>query len=1408
MRNLKLLIICFSVLLLGGSTILTAIPLNLTEFSTEIDSNTAIPSLSDEKKDIFDEQSPVDISSVKPTFAVQDIVPEPTINITDVTEHSMSLTGHGTDTLRFSMQFRPAQTAYYSANVWVNTNNSANREQIGQEDSWYGTVTGGTVTVMTFDFCGYFIRDKGVDGPYAIYMNFEKDNGSMYTIYNDHNILNTTNYLATDFHKFPVIPDEGGITNTSVDADGNDLYEWIEINIPVTVTIPGNYKFWGYLDYDSSKTIKFLTTGSHTVIIRFAGWHFRSMSPGSLFFDMTIQHWDYPSYSFYNEANIYSIASVDASIFDNPPLKITNYFYEQPLDTDESGYYDTFHVTVTLNITRNEPGYFNLWSSLYINDTAQYIDDNNVYINSFDEQGLFNFTFEYEGPDIYFSGITFDNFLVSNFYGYYYHRVDDFSDGSNFPDQWITSQTYSSSEFDGPGAQLTHIFNDYGEDTDSDGLYNNLIVDVQVNVTKPGSYQVSSWIEENDTQINIDWASNTEYLDVGIRWITLVFEGLEFYESDLNDNIKFESLTLFDNNLNGASVDNNNSAVLSHYLFSEFDPPKVKLTGIYADTPIGFKGNYTGIKIQVEIIVNQTGRYRVEGRIGNPITGNDRYTESESYYTGTGKVSMNLTFSESQWFWSQRMNTTYLLEYVRIEEVDDSENHVWTWDEENNAFGTDLIYNSTDFAAPIAYFTGNFVEGKRDLDSDGFYDLFVISVEVEATESVYVELEGELDTGTKNNWYYNDTALDIGYNWIELVFSSLILYETYGNFSYIMNFNLYKQEGEYLFLDGHYNYITAYYNYSNWDPHSIELTGNFFDVGVDSDSNGKYNFIELKIEVNVLEIGTYRLYGYIYAQMTGGNSFYFNWDFDSLGIGLQNLTFQISHNWVHSKDDGDSFFISYMYLYKENPGYDDVEQDYDGTDRYFANTYYQDEFELPDAFVIDIIDDYGVDIDNDSLFDFYYVVFQINVTIPEFDMRLYTRIEEQVTEKYITDEYYYVYDLPIGIHNITVEYEGLAFYDSNFTQGAFISEYTLYNSYDWIALKEKYDFDWKLTNAMNWTQFTDTPPNYIRITDISPSSHEIFERDESIHFSVWINKFGTAKIAEVYVEVTIDNAYYNTWYLTYEYGDSQETWATSIHLDKGGLWQFEVTAKDYDGNKDKATASCYVLGGPIFFTFSANTSSLMADEAVYFEVDVWDEDGIQNLTLHIEGKSGGYPLSHIGNASIGELWSVTVTFETVGQYSVYVLGFDMNGTSSISNSLTIYVNEGPRIISVDVSPSTTVDIGTEVTFTVVVEKTNAIITSVTLEVQDEDDIYYLEALEESARTTYDITFIGTFTPKKSGRHVCTIIVLTTKNQQSNHEVILRVEGEREDLQIAPGFELIAVLGVLIVLPLARKKYNK
>ena len=1529
MKKLKIFFLTLNLLLIGGSTAIMITSLESRYFiSTDnVMSNTISPLKGD--PDLI--TTSVQTLPTKPPLSIQDI-PESTVEIFYFTDHKMDLRGHGDDTVRFNMKFRSTteRTRFYGyAQLWDGLQTTA----ISLEAYWNAWVDPNTNTTASFDISGYEIRESGINGPYSVRLRFYKENDTTTTIYDSEFIHTTQTYSYTDFQAKPTI----GVTASVIDRDLNGYYEWINVYVSLNnIIIPDSYYLSGTIEgggvSEDACNTTYLTAGSHTVLLKFAAWDFQGMSGVDIIniTNLYIRHDTTPSYQIFSGQPVnYIIGSYASSHFDTPPLELTGNYWEAGYDFDGNGKFNYYRVVVEVNKLRVEDATFYFYVDLY-NSTNYYFDETSTNSMKLDSIGLENVTIDFNGILIYKSGIINSNFTVKGFDGYISHRSDigwNWADRFTLSDEFTTTNTYDYTEFEGPGAYLTHNFNDYGLDTDSDGLFNVVVLEVEVNVLAEGDYYLGGWIEFSSNYDNIAHASTSVHLEQGTQWVSLQYDGISFFLMAVNEVVKIGSFVL-EGGTPQTQLDNNNTAILSYYLFTDFDPPKARFTGIYSDTvaDVNSDGLWDELKISVEIEFNQTGRYKVHGALKNQLSGQNLEVSIIQEVLAVGTISFVLTFP-SDWIWSQHTTTTYLLDNVYIDEVDVYNNYIRQWDYRDDPFTTDTLYNSDEFSPPPVTFTGFFDESLDDLDSDGKSDFIQIKVEIEVTQALpfNIRVMGSLyidgDSFSNSHYLYD---LEVGTHSVNLRWSTIKMYETLTSQPYTVDFYLDRTDN-WVRLDSCLDYETTHYAYTQFDAPSAEFTGNIFDSGVDTDipSNGRFDYIELSFEVNVLEAGQYRIYGCLYADEggenfyfstsdgtvslypgvqsltvevdyywflghssgcslyigyvylyryvdtygdllieyneedhylsrsynhdefeippialsdnisydygvdtdasgtfdylelvievnvteagtfyfygnvycdSGGNSFNFHSDHMSLGVGLHNISFEIDIAWVRGHEDGSAFYIGEIYLYEYvSAEGKDYQRGFLNTEQYFSRIYHHHDFDPPDVFVARVVEFYPVDFDIDGYYDVYRVVYEVNVTVPSVDLYVYSVLEEYNTGNYITSASTNLYDLTFGLHNVSIDFRGDEIYSSGFTHGLQLSYYELSRS------------DGKLLDA----NYTSTPLTFLYIyTDFNPgyfSSIEIYaiaaieDQFGQVTVNVTIYRYSSELVDMVQVETEYGRFDMSRIYIVGNY----EVWTYTYSPSSIDTYQFVVYAY---GNQGSEVSKEYpTTGRPEIRSFTMNaTLPITVGGVIHFEALVRHPDGIAEVTLHTLGSV--FSMDYVESSGLGELWDLEVTFYQEGEYTAFIIVKDVNGVTSRSDSLDIIVNEGSVIENVDISPGTEVNIDEEITFTIEIQKSDAIITSVTLEIIDDRDNDYLIPLEMTRETSTLEIYEGSYTPTRAGTYECTIRVLNTKNQQSKYKVTIEVRTER-DITGAPGFELVVALGILVILPLTRKKWN-
>lgn len=195
----------------------------------------------------------------------------------------------------------------------------------------------------------------------------------------------------------------------------------------------------------------------------------------------------------------------------------------------------------------------------------------------------------------------------------------------------------------------------------------------------------------------------------------------------------------------------------------------------------------------------------------------------------------------------------------------------------------------------------------------------------------------------------------------------------------------------------------------NAQPAVANLRGNIFDSGVDMDSDGTFDSLEISVEINVTSPGIFivEIYGledstYNYIDVWGENYTY-------LDVGAQNVSIHLDGPRIYASGVNPITVVS-IYLYDEYHNY--LDHLYDVS---LSREYLYTEFDLPPASFTGIIYDDGVDTDMDGTFDFLQVGVEVNVsTAGAFIVEIYGLYDS--TYNYISVyEQNYTY-LDVGIH--------------------------------------------------------------------------------------------------------------------------------------------------------------------------------------------------------------------------------------------------------------------------------------------------------------------------------------------------------------------------------------------------------
>jgi hypothetical protein len=398
---------------------------------------------------------------------------------------------------------------------------------------------------------------------------------------------------------------------------------------------------------------------------------------------------------------------------------------------------------------------------------------------------------------------------------------------------WYLDQT------GGVQAEFTGNYYDYGIDTDGDGLYDYLILEVEVNVTAAGNYTLIGGLEGADYTL---WTVSSGYLGVGVQTIVLNFDGLEIRQHR-EDGPYPISLTIE----SGFSLEHVFSTYnTSAYSYADFERQATEFTCTYSDygTDTDGDGLYNYLTAELSVNITTAGDYTLEGWLYDK-NGTAMMMANNSTYLDIGDQLVLFSF-DGLTLRRYRVDGPYNLKYLKLYDENDTQ-----IDFIYDAYNTSA-YNYTDFQSPTTSFRDTYSDYGLDTNGDGFFEYLTVEIGLNVTTAGNYTTHGGLHDCYGNETtigIYNLTYLNAGNQTVTLNFDGSFIYKHGVNGSFnLTNLLLYDGNGT-LIDNSYYAYTTSAYNYTDFQP-LIRLTGNYSDYGTDTDSNGLFD--NLTVEVRVM----------------------------------------------------------------------------------------------------------------------------------------------------------------------------------------------------------------------------------------------------------------------------------------------------------------------------------------------------------------------------------------------------------------------------------------------------------------------------------------------------------------------------------------------------------------------------
>jgi hypothetical protein len=591
-------------------------------------------------------------------------------------------------------------------------------------------------------------------------------------------------------------------------------------------------------------------------------------------------------------------------------------------------------------------------------------------------------------------------------------------------------------------AKLAPTHSDYGLDTDNDNLYDYLVVEVNVEVSTAGWYQIQSVLyDHNYNYIQNAYAYAENYLEAGTQTIELRFRGGGINHSGM-DGPYLAYLWLYDEWWNWLDSDEYWTAT---YIHDQFQPPPAVLAPPHSDNVIDTDndGFYNYLVVEANVSVTTSGWYYISSNLyGN--NGNYITYASAGNYLDAGIQTLELRFD------GLRVNRSGWDGPYQV--------YLWLYDSEYNWLDSGeyltSAYTHDQFQPLPAKLAPPHSDYGLDTDNDNRYNYLVVDVNVDvATSGSYCISSSLYD----NNYNYITGVwvgnyLDVGTQTIELMFDGWRINRSGWDGPYYVYLYLYSYDYGWLDSGG---YWTAAYTHENFQylakfspPHS--------DNGLDIDNDGLYNYLMVEANVSVATAGWYSIGSYLYDNAGNYIADASAWNYLEMGTHEIELSFK-GYEIERSGRDG-PYRVS-LSLYSYTYGWLD-------SGEHWTAAYTHDQFQLPPAKLNPPHSDYGLDTDNDNLYNYLIVEANVSVTTAGW-FNIYGDLYDNLGHWIISasaDNY-----LDVGIQTIDLRFSGDKINRAGW-DGPYRVYLSLYDNGNWLDSGEHW------TAPYTYDQFQPPPP--------------------------------------------------------------------------------------------------------------------------------------------------------------------------------------------------------------------------------------------------------------------------------------------------------------------------------------------
>ncbi|MFQ6106496.1 MAG: hypothetical protein ACE5QF_02755, partial [Thermoplasmata archaeon] len=421
-------------------------------------------------------------------------------------------------------------------------------------------------------------------------------------------------------------------------------------------------------------------------------------------------------------------------------------YFKQPyddygLDTDGDSYYDFLVFNATLQV--NESGKYLIQPTL--KDGGGNTITTPDLITKILDPGDHPIQIKFDGVDIYIHGVD-GPYLVKLV------LFDEFFNGLNTATNW--TKYYQYTEFQRPPVEFAPPHYDYGLDTNSNGLYDYLVIMVNITVHKSNTYTLKGNLYDQSGTNWITDDTNETLFPAGDITVRLDMLGFRIRQKKIDGPYRVElQIVSGSNQILAEDVHTTNAYLANDFegMYAYFMPP-------HSDTGLDPDGDGADeyLRVTFNVRVNESAYYNLSADLYDK-SGLMFITDAWNYtYLSAGLVQVDLYF-----LGCDICESGYTGFYYADAQIFYEGSIYLTWDEHKTA---NYPGGSFDCSPPIVFSPPHSDHG-LDTDGDTLYNYLVADISIDVAVAGDYKIVGRLYDLTRTDFItdtWNASRLDVG----------------------------------------------------------------------------------------------------------------------------------------------------------------------------------------------------------------------------------------------------------------------------------------------------------------------------------------------------------------------------------------------------------------------------------------------------------------------------------------------------------------------------------------------------------------------------------------------------------------------------------------------------------------------